>query len=543
MIMKGHKILLLAAAGTLFLAGCQKTGILGTGTSDGTIRFSASAAPGTKTVYGAYNNDSADAATWQSLDWVNGDQIRIYSDAAVRRVGYEQGKTGQDLYYWADYKVTGAQAGSANTEAGWSSATLENLNDDGNGLGNGLMWPADAGSAKFYAIYPAPAAAESTGTTLDGTKGNLAGTIPAGQALKDGKTDMSYAYMTAVGASAQPASDGKTNIKLNFYPAFTAFEFSLKSDVADPVTVTKFELLATADAPALTGDFKVTYSGTTETAKTITCTGTGRTVTFTFPANTTVSSTKDLNFTLFALPQDLTGLTLRFTILEGTEEVTRSLKLTYAKEMTVGDKTYAKGDFVPFAACRKHRINGLVMPKNIFNFKYIDLTGTPIEWTAVTVAADNKDYPEATQFAVEGVTNGRDETGDKKFRQYWLLDATHPATVKFKVMSPIGYDWLVVPEGDVDSFVIKSNVSEEGYTAGGLRGPIKTVDGKATTTNVILYISAKEGQTGVKALHFKTYAISRDDKIQYSLDTETQLYDFRGYHYFILNWNNAEIAE
>ena len=568
MIMKGHKILLLlAAAGTLFLAGCQKTGVLGTGTGDGTIRFSASAAPGTKTVYGAYNNENASAATWQSLDWVNDDQVRIYSDAAVRRVGYEQGKTGQDLYYWADYKVTGAQAGSANTEAGWSSATLENLNNDGNGLGNGLMWPAGTTSAKFYAIYPAPVVAEGqteegTGTTLAGTKGTLAGTIPAEQAPKDdGTTDMSYAYMTAVGASAQPASDDKTNIKLNFYPAFTAFEFSLKSDVADPVTVTKFELLAAADAPALTGAFTVTYSGTTETAKTIACTGTGKTVTFTFPANTTVSSTKDLNFTLFALPQDLTGLTLRFTILEGTEEVTRSLKLTYAKEMTVDGKTYAKGEYVTFAGCNKHRINGLVMPKNIFNFKYINLTGTPMEWTAVTVPADNKDYPEATQFAVEGVNNGRyytaadltepdkAEPGDKKFRQYWLLDTNHPATVKFKVMSPIGYDWLVVPEGDTGAFEIKSNLTAEDvgdsevYKAGGLRGPIKTVDGVATTTNVILYISAKEDQTGVKALHFKTYAISRDDKIQYSLDTETQLYDFRGYHYFILNWNNAEIAE
>ena len=533
MIMKGKTILLLlAAAGTLSLAGCQKTGLSGNGAKgDGTIRFSASAkSAGTKTVYGVYDNETN--PTWQSIDWIGTDQIRIYSDAAVRRA--------DESYYWADYGVTGITAGTASSKQ--STATLTNLTP-GYGSGfNGLYW-GDAASANFYAIYPMPDAEDGKGNTINGAKGILAGSIPASQALtSDGDVDMSYAYMTAVGTGAKPDTDDVSNVELKFSPAFTAFEILLTT-TDNTIKVTKFELIAADSAPALAGAFTVTYGS--DMKPVYACSGTDRTVTYTFPEGTTVTPDKDLPFTIIALPQTLTGLTLRFTILEGEEEVTRSLPLTYAKD--AADGSYKKGDSVPFTALRKHRITGVALPQYIFNFKYIDLPGKAIEWNDVKIAADNKNYPEATQFEVEGVSSGREVTGDSAFRQYWPMDATHPVTVKFKVMSPIDFDWLVVPEGDVDSFVIKSNLTAEEaaasdkYTAGGLRGPIKTEDGTAVTTNVILYISAAEGVTGLKEVHFKTYAISRDDKVQYSLDTETQLFDIRGYHYFILNWNNQKI--
>ena len=553
MIMKGHKILLLlAAAGTLFLAGCQKTGILGTGTGDGTIRFSASAAPGTKTVYGAYNNTNANAATWQSIDWVNGDKIRIYSNAAVRRVGYEQGKTGQDLYYWADYKVTGAQAGTANNEAGWSSATLENLNNDGNGLGNGLMWPAGTGSAKFYAVYPAPVVAEGqteegTGTTLDGTEGILAGTIPAEQALKDGKTDMSYAYMTAVGASAQPASDGKTNIKLNFYPAFTAFEISMKSDVeeADAVTLTKFELLVANDAPAtakaLAGAFTVTYGGTTEADKTITCTGDGQVITYTFPEGTKVSKANDLNFTVFALPQDLQYLMIRFTLGDGT---TRSLRLKYGKDVTIGGVSHAKGEYITFAACRKHRINGLVMPGNLFNFSMITLDPVADNWIEVPITSDTDNVPEATQFVVTGAANGRDVSGNKNYRQYWLFNDGETVHVTFKVLAPEGGTWSVVKAGaNPDSFTVTIPDGQGGTSttlSGSIASKAQTGQAPQTTVVTLTITNSATATTGNQAeLILKTYVTKNG--VTYSIDSETQLYDLRGHHHFILN--NQDIVK
>ena len=546
--MKKTLAYLLLAAGILSLAGCQKTGVLGTGAGDGTIRFSASAAPGTKTIYGAYNNENASAATWQSIDWVNGDKIRIYSDAAVRRVGYEQGKTGQDLYYWADYKVTDAQAGSANTEAGWSSATLENLNDDGNGLGNGLMWPAGTTSAKFYAIYPAPAAAESTGKddALDGTNGILAGTIPAEQALKDGKTDMSCAYMTAVGASAQPASDGKTNIKLNFYPAFTAFEISMKSDVeeADAVTLTKFELLVDNDAPAtakaLAGAFTVTYGGTTEADKTFTCTGDGQVITYTFPEGTKVSKANDLNFTVFALPQDLQYLMMRFTLADNT---TRSLRLKYGKDVTIGGVSHAKGEYITFAACRKHRINGLVMPGNLFNFKMITLDPVADDWIEVPITSDTDNVPEATQFVVTGATNGRDASGNKDYRQYWLFKDGETVHVTFKVLAPEGGTWSVVKAGaNPDSFTV-TIPDGQGGTTETLSGSIasKAQTGQAPQTTVVTLTITNAATTGNQAeLILKTYVTDKKG-VKYSIDSETQLYDLRGHHHFILN--NQDIVK
>ena len=162
--MKKTMTYLLLLAGTLLLAGCQKEGGISGG--KGEIRFSASARPDTKTAYGAYDATDPKNATWQSIDWVEGDEIRIYSDKAVRRVGFESGAAANALYHWADYSVTNVTAGTANTEDGWSSATLVNLSNDGSGdpydqekvddayhVGNGLMWP-DANSAKFYAVYP-----------------------------------------------------------------------------------------------------------------------------------------------------------------------------------------------------------------------------------------------------------------------------------------------------------------------------------------------------------------------------------------------------
>ena len=76
MSMKGKYILLLlAAAGTLSLAGCQKTGILGkTGEA---VRFSASAGPAaTKTVYSGENASGTAVQSGQveRIDWLVDDQ-------------------------------------------------------------------------------------------------------------------------------------------------------------------------------------------------------------------------------------------------------------------------------------------------------------------------------------------------------------------------------------------------------------------------------------------------------------------------------------
>ena len=157
------------------------------------------------------------------------------------------------------------------------------------------------------------------------------------------------------------------------------------------------------------------------------------------------------------------------------------------------------------------------------------------------------DYPLVyggfTTFEVEGANNGRYySTADaterdrnvKADRQKWLMKNEGTVIVRFKVMSPEGYNWLVVPEGDTDYYTVQTPVTQDGETtlSDTLEGKIKD-DG--TTTNVILYITPKNPGAAEHSLHLRTYAVSPDGSIQYSLDSETQLYEMRGYHYFLLN--------
>jgi hypothetical protein len=398
-------LLLLAAAGTLSLAGCQKTGLFSTG--GGEIRFSATASPaGTKTVYGATTVAGEEGLPiWQSIDWEAGDQIRIYSDNAVRRVGYEQGKKADELYHWADYGLTDIKAGSANNEAGWSSATLVNLNNDGqytedqvgpNDLGNGLMWPAGVGSANFFAIYPASrvnsgiSTDEGPGTTakengdLAGINGEFPLTIPDTQFFSEKGNLSSYGFMTAFGKGAQPANDAKTNIKLEFKPAFTAFEISIRS-AAEPIGLSQFKLVSDNAQQMLAGDFTAMlneygtrmYDCTTADKSEIVVNLSGQT------APGANENKPDLTFTVLALPQDFNKLHVEFTKSTGA---TRKLALKYA------DSETAVGDYVNFAACRKHRIYGLALP----NGEMLISVGT-----APWVAGD--DYTFST---IENITTG-----------------------------------------------------------------------------------------------------------------------------------------
>ncbi len=561
----------------LLLSGCSK------GTFNfnkgGQVSFGASSGgSATKTEYGDDFTNSG--VKYQAIDWSTGDLVRITSDvAAVYNDG--SGLT------FSDYKVT-----SVTSNNGASEATVENAKP------NGLAWKDGyTGTYNFWAVYPATSdeAGFSFTTAVGADQGKVTLPISATPALptttdtkyvgEDGKPvesaegaalsytvykpDMTKAWMTASAADVKE-SDNKPQVQLHFKPAFTAFEFNISSEENQAIEIVKIELEALGADDYLAGSFSMVAGNPVSTAGNVTV---GANPSKTITLNTVTGEGDDAKgvmitpatesapangatFTLFSLPKDNAGIVmLKVTIKDGEGTKLARLKMTYAdggKDLENSSTTHAKGEPVVFKAGKKYRINMLKLP-NRFNFAVIDLTGKAIEWTDVPCLVDNKNYPEATQFEVEGVNNGRyntDATQDghllgrdaKQFRQYWLLDADHPATVKFKVMSPIGYDWLVVPQGDVDYYTITSNVNAENYTAGGLRGPINTVDGTASTTNVILYVSAKTAtDTAEHSLYFKTYVISRDNKVQYSLDTETQLVDFRGYHYFILN--NSSIVE
>ena len=501
MRMKGKTILYLLAAGSLLLAGCQKENF---GNTDG-IRFKTSAGMGTKTVYGDDVTESG--TTWQIIDWKVDDVIRIYSDKAVHRYATTQ-------HFW-DYEVTGKSISGH-----LSYATIQPAVYSVNGMRNGLVWADEPDTYLFYGIYPATDCA-------NGASGVLNGSIPADQAAGDADTNLpQYGFLTAAQKISITSSDyakenkvitlanGGPEVELRFEPAFTAFEFDLTADGA----TTLVDFTMTTEESLLTGPFTVTYGGTDGLTPTYAAasSGTGKSITVTFPANTVISPTADYKFTVFALPLDITGATISFTVKNAAGyQFTRSLKL---------DKKNTSGVFEPveFAARKKHRITADM--KAVWCFKYIDITGKAYDWEVEAVNEVSADNPQASQFEVtgEGVTEG-------SARQTWILNG-NTATVSFKIFTPESGTWMIVPQGDVDKFTVTYNGSA--VTGESFSGAIRSSSDPVTRVE---FTVAPNGAASGDRIWFKTYAIDSHD-VQFSLDSETQLYDIRGYHYFM----NAE---
>ena len=111
---------------------------------------------------------------------------------------------------------------------------------------------------------------------------------------------------------------------------------------------------------------------------------------------------------------------------------------------------------------------------------------------------------------------------------------------------PAGGTWELIPQGDVDKFTIMLNTGVnddeliwEEVGASGISGAIRSKEDESTfgTTKVLFTIVPKnrtvEGAEAAR-IWFKTYVYDGPNKTgtKYSLDSETQLYDTRGYHYF-----------
>lgn len=422
------KTLLLLAGMSLLLAGCQKEGRYGNDSS--LIRFTASSRPETKTVYsGADYTESG--VTYERIDWEVDDVVRIWSPDAADRY--------HDLKHFADYRVVEVNANGRKSVAKIVNSATDYPVDPGvpdpyteaNDNVNGLVW-GDAGSYSFYGVYPLV-----TGTLAEGGF-SFTGSIPATQNVSEHtyesgrlvyEPDLEIGYLTAATqVSTTAAGQGPANgVTLEFEPAFTAFEVSLQAqaDVEGSITVLGFDLVSKGDE-ALAGDVTVSYSGTT---KTFDCSAaTGKTVSISFPTGTVIApattsaAAKVLNFTVIALPQDIKKLQLHFTVLdEDGDEVERSLDLTYAKATTIGDKTYAAGDYVEFAACRKHRIYGIAMPRNVWKFA-IELGGKVLPWIYTEESTIFSQNVQAKAFYVNGAIELLNETLYPKGNHYEAYD-------------------------------------------------------------------------------------------------------------------------
>lgn len=332
-------------AALVLLSGCDKMG--GAGSA---IKFRAvtvydedgtkAGDPATKTAYSGVVTGGT-----ERIDWVAGDKIRIKSDKA-------QTKTGSLNY--ADYTLgTITASGSISS----SKATA-----DGD---NGLIW--DTGTHDFWAAYP------STATVGDHT---ITSNIPATQTLtyktKSNNTliyapDMSKALMVA-GLQTTPV-DG---INLDFYPAYTAFDFTVLGNTT--IVVDGFTMETTTSLEAtknvLTGDATASFNTGAGMACTYSATGTtGQSISTSFSPTAAISTTTSINFKLFAVPCNIKGVTIKFHI---TSPSTKWLSLRLK---------YNEGDWLEFDACKKYNISGLLEPGAEWT---ITMDGPRVEqWTIV----------------------------------------------------------------------------------------------------------------------------------------------------------------
>ena len=171
-------------------------------------------------------------------------------------------------------------------------------------------------------------------------------------------------------------------------------------------------------------------------------------------------------------------------------------------------------------------------------FESITLNGVALPWTKKEVAVATNNTPQASQFVVTGEENHGiqnvyelhpTEEG-KAYRQTWILhNGNHPATITFKVFSPVDGTYEIVP------YVLKANgtitTDISGFQVGGtLSGSIGGTGHTHEATKVEFTVRHNNAPNGDQ-LFFKTYVIDADG-VRHSLDSETQLYDMRGYHYF-----------
>lgn len=462
--------------------------------------------PVTKTAYSGVA-ETVSGRKYERIDWVVGDVIRIYSPDVVQRSDFEAGHTSGSSLHWADYKIKSVAPREEGSR--YSDAKLDNAS------GNGLVWSANGSlENRFYAVYPTPDVRESTGLT-PGASGRFTCTMPDEQDLSE-KGNMNYAFMVAK-ASVAPQAD----VNLEFNPAFTAFQFTFKSERGS-ITLHSFTL--SSESKALCGDFGIDISNGVRYDFTDAA---GKDIVVDFgTSGKVITETQALTLTVFALPQSLyNDLSIKLTM--STEGETTPYAKTLQLKKKVGDDYVG----VEFTGGLKHCITGVAVNGEAWNFKSIKLTGEAIEWTTSELpAVASETQPQSTQFAVSGVLNAYDDAVElgieknKKYRQYWVL-GDNTATVTFKVFSPIGGTYEVVPEGDTDAFTISPAT-----ISGAINDP-RTSSG-VTKVSFTVKMSGTPASGSNPRLYFKTY-VTGTDGTRYSLDSETQLFDTRGYHYFV----------
>lgn len=251
----------------------------------------------TRTIYSG-QEFNATTQPIERIDWVaNTDKIRVLNVTTGQAANYTVG------------------APTASNEKSVASVTADAAR---------LTWGSGSTNT-FYAVYPSTAmnASNVIGATIPVSQSQTENHPGKSGATVTNPTMNQYAYMVA----KVTANNGQT-VVLPFEPAMTAFEFYLGIEGIN-ATVTSFEMTSTTTA--LTGAWS--WNGTSFTCPSFSA-GTNDKITVNFPSGTTITPSAPLRFTVFALPQNLENITLKFVLSSGT------VTLPISGKTFIGGKKY-----------------------------------------------------------------------------------------------------------------------------------------------------------------------------------------------------------
>lgn len=504
--MRNRVICLFCLAGMmLFLAaGCETTfeqkgrDVKFTATSKGSVS--------TKTAYG--NEDGGYAI----IEWKANDQIRIYSpntnylygsggDAAVI-VGEGEGQTQFEGYVYDDYTLIPSSTISGHIH----TATLENLdqseeNPDGRGLYWNLSGTTSENEATFYAAYPT-----NTGVSWYSNGLSFDLNIPNRQSVTfdaNGVHTPSISSLPLLAMQQNVQSGDQVN--LEFYPAFSAFEFNLKSE--DLITLNSFTLETACDTsyvtgtciynPALkkkSGEFYIQnnqiyfiadsyWAGSYELCS--------KSLTVNFPSGTQIgpvegtTQSKEVTFTLFALPNDLDQVSITVNLTADGLTTSRKLKLQQKD-------SNSEFQWITFPAGRKARIKGLAVDKG--SKWQLQIDDEVLPWISDVQTTSFKNQIGITGRSPVGgyieTTEVNEPGGPINWSLYYTrltVDCTVPdpcIEFTFTPTAPIGGYWRLSPEDVIPGSLNYFKIT----TSDMINGESERLQGQVMIQPVTIYI-------------------------------------------------------
>ena len=218
--------------------------------------------PQTKTIYGVPEGSTVQNYNELTIDWVEGDDVRVYSPQASTEC------------QWADYDVKSMSV-DGNTE--YYLAKQGDI---------GVRWGETEQTHEFYAFYPVNIGRGERPSTISGLNGNttVTATIPVaqehGELVEAGNTetnvgnvtlpagwklirpDMTYAMMAGRG-TWDPAVATEKNVTLNFTPLVSVMDVVINGPAEGEPAMSIYTVSVRSKTQPIVGEF--TYDVATQT--------------------------------------------------------------------------------------------------------------------------------------------------------------------------------------------------------------------------------------------------------------------------------------